>query len=44
MYERYAGKNALDNLMVQASVIMPQYILTIRPVKVMSWDLPSFLK
>ena len=38
MYERYAGKNALDNPIVQASVIMPRYILTIRPVKVMSWD------
>jgi PPOX class probable F420-dependent enzyme len=44
MYERYAGKNALDNPMVQASVIMPRYILTIRPVKVMSWDLSKIPK
>jgi PPOX class probable F420-dependent enzyme len=44
MYERYAGKNVLDNPMVQASVIMPRYILTIRPVKVMSWDLSKIPK
>jgi PPOX class probable F420-dependent enzyme len=44
MYERYAGKNALDNPIVQASVIMPRYILTIRPVKVMSWDLSKIPK
>jgi len=44
MYERYAGKNALDNPMVQASVIMPRYLLTIRPVKVMSWDLSKIPK
>lgn len=44
MYKRYAGKNALENPMVQASVIMPRYILTIRPVKVMSWDLSKIPK
>jgi PPOX class probable F420-dependent enzyme len=44
MYERYAGKNALDNPMVQASIIMPRYILTIKPVKVMSWDLSKIPK
>jgi PPOX class probable F420-dependent enzyme len=44
MYERYAGKNSLNNPMVQASVIMPRYILTIRPVKIMSWDLSKIPK
>lgn len=39
MYERYAGKDALNNPMVQFSIGMPRYILTIKPVKVISWDL-----
>jgi nitroimidazol reductase NimA-like FMN-containing flavoprotein (pyridoxamine 5'-phosphate oxidase superfamily) len=38
MYERYAGKNALDNPMVQFSVNLPRYILVIKPIKIISWD------
>jgi nitroimidazol reductase NimA-like FMN-containing flavoprotein (pyridoxamine 5'-phosphate oxidase superfamily) len=38
MYERYVGKNALDNPMVQFSVKLPRYILVIKPIKIISWD------
>ncbi|HZE77709.1 MAG TPA: pyridoxamine 5'-phosphate oxidase family protein [Nitrososphaeraceae archaeon] len=38
MYERYVGKNALDNPMVQFSVNLPRYILVIKPIKIISWD------
>jgi nitroimidazol reductase NimA-like FMN-containing flavoprotein (pyridoxamine 5'-phosphate oxidase superfamily) len=38
LYERYAGKNALDNPMVQFSVNLPRYILIIKPIKIISWD------
>lgn len=45
MYERYVGKEALNNPMVQAGVKLPRYILVIKPTKIMSWDftkLPPF--
>ena len=38
MYERYVGKNALNNPMVQFSVNLPRYILVIKPIKIISWD------
>jgi nitroimidazol reductase NimA-like FMN-containing flavoprotein (pyridoxamine 5'-phosphate oxidase superfamily) len=38
-YERYAGKNALNNPQVQFSVSLPRYIVVIKPTKIMSWDL-----
>jgi hypothetical protein len=38
LYERYAGKSALDNPMVQFSVNLPRYILVIEPIKIISWD------
>ena len=44
MYERYAGKEALNNPMVQYSIDMPRYILVIKPVKVMSWDFSKIPK
>jgi nitroimidazol reductase NimA-like FMN-containing flavoprotein (pyridoxamine 5'-phosphate oxidase superfamily) len=37
-YERYAGKNALNNPQVQFSVSLPRYIVVIKPTKIMSWD------
>ncbi len=39
MYERYAGKNALSNPMVQFSVSQPRHVLVIKPTKIISWDL-----
>ena len=44
MYERYAGKNSLNNPMVQASISMPRDILIIKPVKVIPWDLSKISK
>lgn len=44
MYERYVGKDALNNPMVQFSIGMPRHILTIKPVKVMSWALSKISK
>jgi nitroimidazol reductase NimA-like FMN-containing flavoprotein (pyridoxamine 5'-phosphate oxidase superfamily) len=44
MYERYVGKDALNNSMVQFSIGMPRHILAIKPVKVMSWSLSKILK
>ena len=38
MYERYAGKEALNNPMVQSSINMPRHILIIKPVKILSWN------
>ena len=38
MYERYVGKNALSNPMVQFSVNLPRYILVVKPTKIISWD------
>ena len=38
MYERYVGKNALNNPQVQFSVSLPRYIVVIKPTKIMSWD------
>jgi nitroimidazol reductase NimA-like FMN-containing flavoprotein (pyridoxamine 5'-phosphate oxidase superfamily) len=37
-YERYVGKNALNNPQVQFSVSLPRYIMVIKPIKIMSWD------
>jgi nitroimidazol reductase NimA-like FMN-containing flavoprotein (pyridoxamine 5'-phosphate oxidase superfamily) len=37
-YERYAGKNALNNPQVQFSVNLPRYTVIIKPTKIMSWD------
>ena len=37
-YERYAGKNALNNPQVQFSVSLPRYIVVIKPTKIISWD------
>ena len=37
-YERYAGKNALNNPQVQFSVNLPRYMVVIKPTKIMSWD------
>ena len=39
MYERYAGKNSLSNPMIQYSVNQPRYVLVIKPIKFVSWDL-----
>ena len=44
MYERYAGKDALENPMVQSSISMPRNILVIKPVKIISWDLGKIPK
>ena len=38
MYERYVGKDALGNSMVQFSVNLPRYILVVKPTKIISWD------
>ena len=38
MYERYVGKKALNNPMVQFSVNLPRYLLVIKPIKIISWD------
>jgi len=37
-YERYAGKNALNNPQVQFSVSLPRHMVVIKPTKIMSWD------
>ena len=37
-YERYVGKNALSNPMVQFSVNLPRCILLVKPTKIISWD------
>jgi len=37
-YERYVGKNALNNPQVQFSVSLPRYVVVIKPTKIMSWD------
>ena len=37
-YERYVGKNALNNPQVQFSVSLPRYMVVIKPAKIMSWD------
>lgn len=37
-YERYVGKNSLNNPQVQFSVSLPRYIVVIKPAKIMSWD------
>ena len=37
-YERYAGKNALNNPQVQFSVNLARYMVVIKPTKIMSWD------
>ena len=44
MYERYVGKDALKNPMVQFSIGMPRHILVIKPVKVISWDLAKLAR
>ena len=44
MYERYVGKDALNNPMVQFRIGMPRHILVIKPDKVMSWDLAKLAK
>ena len=38
-YERYVGKNALNNPQVQFSVNLPMYTVIIKPTKIKSWDL-----
>jgi hypothetical protein len=37
--ERYVGKNALSNPMVQFSVNLLRYILVVKPTKIISWGL-----
>ena len=37
-YERYVGKNALNDPMVQFSVNLPRYMLIIKPTRFISWD------
>ena len=37
-YERYAGKNALNNPQVQFSINLPRHMVVIKPTKIMSWD------
>ena len=39
MYERYAGKEALNKPMVQFSINLPRHILVVKPVKILSWDI-----
>jgi PPOX class probable F420-dependent enzyme len=39
MYERYAGKEALNNPMVQFSINLPRHILFVKPIKIMSWNI-----
>jgi nitroimidazol reductase NimA-like FMN-containing flavoprotein (pyridoxamine 5'-phosphate oxidase superfamily) len=39
MYERYAGKEALNNPMVQFSINLPRHILVVKPMKILSWDI-----
>ena len=39
MYERYAGKEALNNPMVQFSINLPRHILVVKPRKILSWDI-----
>jgi PPOX class probable F420-dependent enzyme len=38
MYERYVGKIALSNPMVQFSVNLPRCILVVKPTRIISWD------
>jgi hypothetical protein len=38
-YERYVGKNALNNPQVQFSLNLPMYTVIIKPTKIKSWDL-----
>ena len=38
-YERYVGKNALNNPQVQFSVNLPMYTVIIKPTKIKSWGL-----
>lgn len=38
VYERYAGREALNNPMVQFTMNMPRYTLVIKPTKIISWD------
>jgi hypothetical protein len=44
MFERYAGKDALENPMVQSSINMPRNMLVIKPIKIISWDLRKISK
>ena len=37
-YERYVGKNGLNEPMVQFSVNLPRYMVVIRPTRIISWD------
>jgi nitroimidazol reductase NimA-like FMN-containing flavoprotein (pyridoxamine 5'-phosphate oxidase superfamily) len=37
-YERYAGKNALNNPQVQFSINLPRHMVVIKPTKIVSWD------
>ena len=37
-YERYVGKNGLNDPMVQFSVNLPRYMVIIRPTRIISWD------
>jgi hypothetical protein len=37
-YERYVGKNAINDPMVQFSVNLPRYMVVIRPTRIISWD------
>lgn len=39
MYERYAGKEALNNPKVQFSINLPRHTLFVKPIKIMSWDI-----
>jgi nitroimidazol reductase NimA-like FMN-containing flavoprotein (pyridoxamine 5'-phosphate oxidase superfamily) len=44
MYERYAGKEALNNPMVQFSINLPRHILVVKPRKILSWDISKISK
>lgn len=37
-YERYVGKNALNDPKVQFSVNLPRYMVVIKPTRILSWD------
>jgi PPOX class probable F420-dependent enzyme len=37
-YERYIGKKALNDPLVQFSVNLPRYMIVIKPTRIISWD------
>jgi nitroimidazol reductase NimA-like FMN-containing flavoprotein (pyridoxamine 5'-phosphate oxidase superfamily) len=44
MYERYVGKEALNNPMVQFSINLPRHILLVKPIKILSWDISKIYR